>query len=71
METENAGHDLMVAGGLVRVDDGTEDLPVHQGAEIERRLAAAGPDRCAAQGHEAVRQRMAAEREGKIEALPA
>ena len=39
----------------MRIDDGAEDLLVHQRAEIERGVAAAGTNGCAAQCHQTVR----------------
>jgi hypothetical protein len=45
----------MIAGGLMRIDDGSEDLLVHQGAEIKRGVATAGTNGGTAQRHQTVR----------------
>jgi hypothetical protein len=45
----------MITGGLMWVDDGPEDLMMHQGAEIKRGVATAGTNGGTAQRHQTVR----------------
>jgi hypothetical protein len=69
MEAKDARHHLVVAGGLMRIDDGSEDLLMHQRAEIKRGMAAAGADSGAAQRHETISQRIPTERDREVKAL--
>jgi hypothetical protein len=55
MEAEDARHHFMIAGSFMRIDDGPEDLLVHQRAEIKRGVAAAGTNDGTAQRHQTVR----------------
>jgi hypothetical protein len=60
----------MVPGGLMRIDGGAEDLLMHERAEEEGGMPAAGPHGGAAERDDTVRQPMAAEGDGDVEALP-